>query len=207
MNRSVVIDTVWTPCESFAHRRVHAVWAALIDLVGPDVMLVLGPWALSAVIFWPCVLVLLWIDVHVPFPSFLSFRIQRNDTLPLQWAASAPFRRRIWRVVAVAVRNDVCVALPCAWCMSLLYTWRGIGVTTALPTVTVVMLQLVGLIFVEEVLFYCAHRALHHPTLYVLFHKQHHEFTAPLAVSARYCSAVEHICASHVCHFALLSIV
>ncbi|GFY76461.1 fatty acid hydroxylase domain-containing protein 2 [Trichonephila inaurata madagascariensis] len=48
-------------------------------------------------------------------------------------------------------------------------------------------------IAVEEILFYYLHRILHHPSLYKHYHKKHHEFTSPIAISAIYCHPVEHI--------------
>jgi fatty acid hydroxylase domain-containing protein 2 len=41
--------------------------------------------------------------------------------------------------------------------------------------------------------FYFTHRAMHHPTLYKLFHKQHHEFTTTVGISSEYAHPVEDI--------------
>ncbi|GFT99254.1 fatty acid hydroxylase domain-containing protein 2 [Nephila pilipes] len=48
-------------------------------------------------------------------------------------------------------------------------------------------------IIAEEILFYYLHRILHHRSLYKHFHKKHHEFTSPIAISAIYCHPVEHV--------------
>lgn len=37
------------------------------------------------------------------------------------------------------------------------------------------------------------HRLFHHPSLYKKFHKQHHEWTAPIGVVATYAHPLEHM--------------
>lgn len=44
---------------------------------------------------------------------------------------------------------------------------------------------------VSDVLFFYAHRLFHHPKLYKLFHKKHHEITAPIGFSALYMSLTD----------------
>lgn len=51
-------------------------------------------------------------------------------------------------------------------------------------------------ILAREVLFYAAHRILHHPSLYPYVHKKHHLFTAPMALAAQYAHPVEQILAN-----------
>lgn len=47
-------------------------------------------------------------------------------------------------------------------------------------------------IFFSAILLYCS-RLLHHRLLYKLIHKKHHEWTAPIAITALYCHPVEHV--------------
>lgn len=49
---------------------------------------------------------------------------------------------------------------------------------------------LVGLAW-NEVVFYYSHMWMHKPRWYKMFHKQHHEYTAPFALCAIYCGAFE----------------
>ena len=53
-------------------------------------------------------------------------------------------------------------------------------------------MDIVLFVFAEEVLFYYGHRLMHQPALYRRYHKQHHEFKAPIALAASYAHPVEH---------------
>ncbi|KAG8469271.1 hypothetical protein KFE25_007789 [Diacronema lutheri] len=62
--------------------------------------------------------------------------------------------------------------------------------------------QFALLLLVDEVLFFYSHWAMHSPALYARVHKRHHEFTAPLALTAIYAHPVEFI----VCNLVPFSI-
>jgi sterol desaturase/sphingolipid hydroxylase (fatty acid hydroxylase superfamily) len=51
-------------------------------------------------------------------------------------------------------------------------------------------------IILREVIFYYVHRLLHHPSIYPIFHKPHHRFTAPVALAAQHATITEHIAAN-----------
>lgn len=63
----------------------------------------------------------------------------------------------------------------------------------SVPSIQWAILKLFGCWIVREISFYYLHRLLHHGEFYVLFHKKHHSYTADTAITAMYCTPVEHI--------------
>lgn len=63
--------------------------------------------------------------------------------------------------------------------------------TWDLPRPFVLLAQLAFCVFVNDTLFYWAHRALHHRSVYKYIHKQHHEcvLALPCPASLRHCAA------------------
>ncbi|KAH7968500.1 hypothetical protein HPB52_009043 [Rhipicephalus sanguineus] len=96
-------------------------------------------------------------------------------------------------VVRQVVFNQVFVQLP----VNVLFYWlkdlRGFDRSLRLPPLSRAVAHFACFVAIEEVLFYYSHRLLHHRLLYQRFHKKHHEWTAPVAITAVYCTPLEHL--------------
>lgn len=53
-----------------------------------------------------------------------------------------------------------------------------------IPALTAIVTQFVGCILIREVLTYYGHRLLHKRYFYERYHKIHHQWTAPIAITA-----------------------
>ncbi|WFD31997.1 hypothetical protein MSPP1_003039 [Malassezia sp. CBS 17886] len=96
------------------------------------------------------------------------------------------------RIMAVSMRNQVFVALPLIFAMTTVQPPRPVT-PSALPSAPVMLATVLFDVFCTEMGFYYIHRMFHSSLLYQLFHKQHHEFTAPVALASTYCTVTEHI--------------
>ncbi|SPO48774.1 uncharacterized protein PSANT_06465 [Moesziomyces antarcticus] len=90
-----------------------------------------------------------------------------------------------------ALRNLVFVATP----LMLVGAWAIPTPTSSeqlpgpLRTVAILLFD----VLCTEIGFFYIHRWFHSPAMYARFHKKHHEYTAPVALAATYCTMTEHL--------------
>jgi fatty acid hydroxylase domain-containing protein 2 len=155
----------------------------------PFVLFVGGTQALHMTTFWVQVGLLLLVDFYPRrFSMFSKWKIQPNKNNPLCW-------QKFLQCLKVILFNQIVVNMVVACFVYWLMILSGSVVVGAdeFPSMTTLVYHLVIFVLVEEIGFYYSHRLMHHPTLYQMFHKQHHEWVAPIGMAAIYAHPLEHV--------------
>lgn len=97
---------------------------------------------------------------------------------------------KVWHGIKVVMANQFFVILPSIAVAYPIFKWRGFEFGLPLPSFNWLLLEVFLYAVFLEFVFYYSHRLLHMPAYY-RFHKQHHEWTAPIACMALYQHPVE----------------
>ncbi|CAL8233965.1 unnamed protein product [Boreogadus saida] len=152
----------------------------------PASLFYLGTMLAPLVAFWATNGLLLLVDV-TGWPSFITrYRVQADKNSPVD-------QKKLWHAIRHVVFNQLMVSGPMVVGIYYLMSWRGDPLNAQLPTFHRGLMELAVCSLVEELMFYYSHRLFHHPTLYKHFHKQHHEWTAPIGLVSIYAHPLEHV--------------
>uniref|UniRef100_A0A1B6C9F4 Fatty acid hydroxylase domain-containing protein n=2 Tax=Clastoptera arizonana TaxID=38151 RepID=A0A1B6C9F4_9HEMI len=166
----------------------QAGWDQILDKVGEDpaTFWIYGTIILTMSVYWFFGSIYTILDI-VNKPSALRrYKIQPGTNEPVETS-------RLLQVIGCVLFNQLVVGLPTAYVSYWLMKWRGFTPLRELPTFHWVLGELALHILIEEISFYYSHRLLHSRLLYKHIHKRHHEWTAPISVTALYCHPIEHI--------------
>ena len=150
------------------------------------------PYLFSEVVYWVVALGFALVDFLLPPATLASQKLQ-----PTRLPVSTPEKAFAYRsAVVTSAYNQVVGSIPCMLAFTAAAHHLQLPVHAPLPSLPMVLWQVAVVLLVEEALFYYAHRLLHLPWFYARFHRVHHEWVAPVAVSATCCHLVEHVCAN-----------
>ncbi|XP_033954098.1 fatty acid hydroxylase domain-containing protein 2 [Pseudochaenichthys georgianus] len=146
----------------------------------------LGTMLVPTLAFWGTNCLLLLVDTTGK-PSFITrYRIQPDKNNPVD-----PDRLR--HVLKTVLFNYVFISGSMVVVARSLMTMNGNPCGPELPAFHWALAELAFFSLLEEFMFYYSHRLFHHPSLYKRFHKQHHEWTAPIGVVCIYAHPLEHM--------------
>jgi methylsterol monooxygenase len=161
-------------------------WEYLENNLSPFQLYLLGFLVLPMALYWIYGAIFMYFDLQEG-PTLLSrYKIQPEKNEPVD-------REKLWKCISVVLFNQVVVSSAVALTLYYPFHWRGCSLNLPLPTFNTFLFQMGMFILVEEALFYYSHRLLHTPFFYGWIHKKHHQWTAPVGISAVYCHPAEHI--------------
>ncbi|KJE94740.1 sterol desaturase [Capsaspora owczarzaki ATCC 30864] len=168
----------------------HDMWTSLWMRVSSSAsdfnLWVWGTLISHLLVFWLLNAFYLTVDLTQKPKWMLKFKIQDGQNQPVDKA-------RLYSAIKRALFNQLFMMPVFSAASFGLAQARGIEFGTPLPSFQTIIFHLACYGVVEEIMFYYSHRLLHWGVLYKRIHKLHHEWTAPIGITAIYAHPIEHL--------------
>jgi fatty acid hydroxylase domain-containing protein 2 len=164
-------------------------WNQIIDLIGEDPfkMYVIWTTIYAAALYWTIGGIFTLMDLTLKPSNLRKFKVQVGTNEPVEI-------NQLLNVIKVVLFNQFVVGVFVS--IAIYYSKMSQGFPDKfreIPTTSKFFIDFFVSILLEEIFFYYSHRLFHHKWFYTKFHKQHHEWKSPIAVTAIYCHPVEHV--------------
>lgn len=173
---------IWGGCREYVWQNI---WDKVLDSIGDDPFILygFGTFFLTNAIYFSAGSLYTYMDFSL---ANREYKVQPGTNEPID-------KQKFWKMFWDVVYNQTVIQLPFNLATFYAMQWRGIPDIRELPSFHTVILELIGFLLVEEVLFYYTHWALHHRRIYKYIHKKHHEWTAAVAFISLYSHPLEHL--------------
>ncbi|XP_059622725.1 fatty acid hydroxylase domain-containing protein 2-like [Phlebotomus argentipes] len=178
------VISYWTETGEFT----QSTWLKILRIIGKDgfTLWVTVPFIWTFVLYWTVGGLYLLMDITEK-PAFLrKYKIQPGTNEPMN-------REKLTKLLKTVLFNQFVIGFPMAFLNWHVMKERvDMNVVELFPSPARILLDLIVCLLLNEIGFYYSHRLLHSRLLYKIIHKKHHEWTAPIAISAMYCNPIEH---------------
>lgn len=161
-------------------------WNNFLDRTGLDerIIFVIGSVGTHWVVFWGL--------------NFLLFLCYRFNLFPEQriQGTNQP-SDELWNAALInCFKNHFLVQPVATYFIYPVFVYFGMRVRGPIPGISIFLRDFAVSIIFNDTLFYWAHRALHHKSIYKYIHKQHHLFKTNIGIASEYAHPVEDVLAN-----------